>query len=80
MSPLFIAVFTIHVVLLNIKCSQLSKKPEAWRNDAANSALITGVNYILNCYNISQYYWFYCIFDLINAALVNRHLLSKIIY
>jgi len=29
MSPLFIAVFTIHVVLLNIKCSQLSK-PKAW--------------------------------------------------
>ncbi len=44
-------------------------------NDAENSALITGINYILkyiqiemccvllNCNNISQYYRFSCIFD-----------------
>ncbi len=27
--------------------------------------------FILNCNNILQYCWFYCIFDQINAALVN---------
>ncbi len=41
---------------------------EDWSNDAENSALITGINYILkyikiekhslNCNNISQYYTF----------------------
>ncbi len=27
--------------------------------------------FILNCNNVLQYCWFYCIFDQINAALVN---------
>ncbi len=52
-----------------------------WSNDAENSDLITGINYILkyitiktvilNCNNISQNYCFYCIFDQINADLVS---------
>ncbi len=49
---------------------------EDWSNDAENTALITEINYsllsqkavILNSNNISQ---FYCIFNQINAALVN---------
>ncbi len=48
--------------------------------DAENSALITGINYILkyiqavilNSKNISQYYCFCCILDQINAGLVSR--------
>ncbi len=49
------------------------------RNNAENTALITGRSYILKYIqtenilyynNISQYYSFYCIFDQINAALV----------
>ncbi len=49
--------------------SEESCDTEDWSNDAENTALITGINYILkyikieNCYFISQYYWFYCIFD-----------------
>ncbi len=53
--------------------SEGSCDTEDWSNDAENSALITGINYILkyiqiekvhlNCNNISQYYWFSCIFD-----------------
>ncbi len=61
--------------------SEGSCDTEDWSNDAENSALITGINYIFkyikkkifisNCNNISQYYCFYCIFDLIKVALVN---------
>ncbi len=56
--------------------SEGSCDTEDWSNDAENSALITGINYILNdknssCNNFSQYYSFYCILDQINAALVN---------
>ncbi len=47
-----------------------------WSNDAENSALITGINYILkyilNIKNISQYYCFCCILDQTNTSLVNR--------
>ncbi len=47
-----------------------------WSNDAENSALITGINYILkyilNIKNISQYYCFCCILDQTNTGLVNR--------
>ncbi len=47
-----------------------------WSNDAKNSALITGINYILkyilNIKNISQYYCFCCILDQTNTGLVNR--------
>ncbi len=32
---------------------------------------------ILNCNNISQHYWFYCIFDQITAALVSRRSFFK---
>ncbi len=49
---------------------------EDWGNDAENSALITGINYILkyilNIKNISQYYCFCCILDKINVGLVSR--------
>ncbi len=50
---------------------------EDWSNDAKNSALITGINYIwqyihiLNCNDISQYYCFYCIFDQIHLVLIS---------
>ncbi len=68
--------------------SEGSCDTEDWSNDAENSALITGINYILkyitidnslkqsilNC-NISQYYWFYCIFDQISGAWVSRRLI-----
>jgi len=45
---------------------------EDWSNDAENTALITGINYIL-LYSqkttlLQQFYYFYCIFDQINAA------------
>ncbi len=47
-----------------------------WSNDAKNSALITGINYILkyilNIKNISQYYCFCCILDQTNTGFVNR--------
>ncbi len=47
-----------------------------WSNDAENSALITGINYILkyilNIKNISQYYCFCCILDQTNTGLANR--------
>ncbi len=33
--------------------------------------------FILNCFNISQYYCFYCIFDQINAASKHKRLLKK---
>ncbi len=52
-----------------------------WSNDAENSALITGINYILkyilNIKNISQYYCFCCILDQTNTGLVNRRDLFK---
>jgi len=53
---------------------------EGWSNDAENSALITGINYILiekmfTLYNITLYY---CIFDQVNAGLVSRRLKNKI--
>jgi len=50
-------------------------------NDAENSALITGINYILfrktvilDCNNISQYYRFYGICDEIKAVLVSKNI------
>ncbi len=56
-------------------------------NDAENTDLIPEIYSIfsiyshgkqhLNCNNISQYYWFYCIFDYINAALQNRRTFLK---
>ncbi len=50
--------------------SEGSCDTEDWSNVAENSALITGINYIiLNCNNILQYYCFYCIFNQINAAI-----------
>ncbi len=62
--------------------SELSCDTEDWNNDAENSVLIKGINYILkyihiensylNCNNISEFYCFYCIFDQRNAALVSR--------
>jgi len=42
-------------------------------DDAENSVLITGINYILQnitMENRLQYYRFYCIFDQVNASLV----------
>ncbi len=38
---------------------------------------ITEINYILQY--ISQYYWFYCIFDQINAALVSRRVFFSLL-
>ncbi len=38
---------------------------------------IARINYILNSINISHYYYVYCIFDRINAALVRMRPLSK---
>ncbi len=56
--------------------SEGSCDTEDWSNDAENSALITGINYILkyilNIKNISQYYCFCCILDQTNTGLVNR--------
>jgi len=53
----------------------ISEGARDWSNDAENSALhhrnklhLNKKTVILNCNNISQYYCFYCIFDLINAA------------
>jgi len=67
--------------------SEGSCDTEAWSNDAENSVIITGINYILkyiqikkvnlNCKNISQYYCFCCILDQINEASVNRSFLLK---
>ncbi len=61
--------------------SEGSCDTEDWRNDAENSALITGINYILkHIQNMHTYLnvllsisavLFYCIFCQINAALVN---------
>ncbi len=49
--------------------SEGSRATEVW---SKFSFTITEINYILNilynCYNIPQYYCFYCIFDRINAA------------
>jgi len=42
---------------------------EDWSNDAENSALITGINYILKY--IHQYYVFVCVCIFVNAALVS---------
>ncbi len=80
---IYSAVFIIHNNNNN-KCI-LSSKSEYlndfwtscdWSNDAENSALITGINYILkyilNIKNISQYYCFCCILDQTNTGLVNR--------
>ncbi len=64
-----------HIKMISVR----SCDTEDWSNDAENSALITGINYIwkhsklktkkLN--NISQYYCFYWILIQINAALVS---------
>ncbi len=55
-----------------------------WSNDAENSALITGINWVLQYVkvenhfsnlqkNISQFYWvLFCIIDQINATLISR--------
>jgi len=61
--------------------SEGSCDTEDWSNDAENSALITGINYvllyiqiencILNC-NIIFQYCFYSIFVQLRAALVSR--------
>jgi len=62
--------------------SEGSCDTEDWSNDAENTALITGINYILtyiqienvfiwNCSNISQYSCFYCIFYQISAAMLS---------
>ncbi len=60
--------------------SEGSCDTEDWSNDAENSALITGKNYIwkyiqnynfFNFNNISQYYCFYWILIQINAAWVS---------
>ncbi len=57
---------------------------EDWSNDAEKQLCIcnTGINYILQCIqtetvvknrdNVSQYYWYYCIFDQINVAVVSK--------
>ncbi len=59
--------------------SEGSCDTEDWSNDAENSDLITGINYILNCNNISQYY--ICIFDLLKAALLRiRYFFQNIKY
>ncbi len=62
--------------------SEGSCDTEDWSNDAENSALITGINSILkyikigtnirNCIKILQYYFFFCIFDEIDIALMSR--------
>ncbi len=59
--------------------SEGSCDTEDWSKDAENSALITEINYILNCiqirklfnFYISKYCSFYCIFGQINAVLLN---------
>ncbi len=45
---------------------------EDWSNDAENSALHhrNKLHFKLNCNNVSQNYWFYCIINQINVALV----------
>ncbi len=59
---------------------------EDWSNKAENTVLhhrnklhfniCSHRTYVIwNCYNISHYYVFYCIFDQINAALVSRRYL-----
>ncbi len=71
--------------------SEGSRDTEDCSNNAENSALITGINYILqytrietgiwncnNCNNILQNNLFYDIFDQKNAALVSiKYLLQK---
>ncbi len=56
--------------------SEGSCDTEDWSNDAENSALITEINCILKYIHIENifklYRIFYCSFDQINAALVNR--------
>ncbi len=62
--------------------SEGSCDTEDWSNDAENSDLhhMNTIFFyiwkykivILNCNNISKFYSFYCIFDQINAALVNN--------
>ncbi len=60
--------------------SEGSCDTEDWSNDAENSALHHRNTLYLKeysnrklfyCNNISWYYWFFCIFDQINAALVS---------
>ncbi len=60
--------------------SEGSCDTEDWSNDAENTALITGINYILkyikienfilNCNNISQNYYFFLYFDQIMNILM----------
>ncbi len=58
--------------------SEGSRDTEDWSNDAENSDLHhknkVWFKIHLNTklyFNVSQYYWFYCIFDQINAVLVS---------
>ncbi len=68
--------------------SERSCDTKDWSNDAENSALhqrnklhfkmyFKIKQFFFNCNNISQYYWFYCIFNQINAALVRKRDLKK---
>ncbi len=53
--------------------SEESCDTEDWSNDAENTALITGINYIIFLkYNIKILHFFYWIFAQINAALMSR--------
>ncbi len=76
---------TITLIIINVSwapnqhirmISEGSCDTEDWSNDCWKfSFAITGINVLqyksyLNCNNISHYYWFYHIFDQINAALV----------
>ncbi len=65
--------------------SEESRGTEDWRNDAENSAFITGINYIFTYIQIKKLFcnylmfFFNCIFDQINTALVSiRCILKKI--
>ncbi len=79
--------FLTLLIIINVCCaanqhirmiSEGSCDTEDWSNDAKNSALITGINYILqyiqiedsilNCKNVSQYYWFYYILNQMNLG------------
>ncbi len=42
--------------------SEGSCDTEDWSNDAENSALITGINYILKYYNWKQFYTYLLLF------------------
>jgi len=53
--------------------SEGSCDTENWSNDAENSALITGINYIIKyIYSYLRLLLFYYIFDQINSRLESR--------